>query len=111
MNKALRSQLYWRSKGYCEKCGTWIQQDNFAAHHRKLRSAGGKDHIQNLVALCHDCHNLGSDSIHLNPEIHYKLGWIVHGWQDPASVAICADDGRVILLNEDGTKLELEEKT
>lgn len=109
MNKALRAQLWWRSEGYCERCGTNIEQHDFAAHHRKLRSQGGKDDIQNLVAVCHQCHNLGTKSIHLNPKHSYLTGWMVHGWDDPANVVICTNHGLIVRLNQDGTKQTTEE--
>lgn len=110
MNKQLRAQLWWRCQGYCEKCETHIDQNNFAAHHRQLRSQGGKDDIQNLVALCHNCHNLGTKSIHLNPKHSYLTGWMVHGWQNPASVLICTDAGLIVSLNPEGTKTIYQEK-
>lgn len=110
MNKQLRALLWWRSEGYCERCGTNIEQHNFAAHHRQLRSQGGKDEIQNLVALCHQCHNLGTKSVHLNPKDSYAKGWMVHNWQNPEDVLICTDAGLIIRLNQDGTKTNYEEK-
>lgn len=111
MNKELRLQLWWRSEGYCEKCGTGLNQRAFAAHHRKLRSQGGQDEITNLVALCHFCHNLGTKSIHLNPAMSYKTGWMVHNWQDPEAVLICTDEGLIVGLNQDGTKTNYKEQT
>jgi len=110
MNKQLRAQLWWRSEGYCEKCGCYIDQHQFAAHHRMLRSQGGKDDITNLVALCHQCHNLGTKSVHLNPEESYKMGWMVHNWHNPADVLICTDAGLIVSLNADGTKTNYKEQ-
>jgi hypothetical protein len=107
MNQKLRQQLATRAQGWCEKCGGWTG-DTFAAHHRKLKSQGGKDHIQNLVALCHPCHNLGTHAIHLNPKQAVAGGWIVPVWADPAHTPICPDDGTTLELKENGTKLQGE---
>lgn len=107
MKPQLRAQLADRAQGYCEKCGYWTG-DLFAAHHRKLRSQGGKDHIQNLVALCHQCHNLGTHAIHLNPKQAVEGGWIVPTWNDPALIPVCTDDGQTIQLLPNGTKLQGE---
>lgn len=112
MNKQLRALLWWRSEGYCEKCGRGIEQDGFAAHHRKLRSQGGQDEITNLVALCHSCHNLGTASVHLNPEQAKANGWIVPNWKglEPANVLICTDAGLIVSLNSNGTKQTMKEQ-
>lgn len=37
----------------CEKCGK-VAVD---IHHKKKRSQGGSDEIDNLIALCRVCHN------------------------------------------------------
>ena len=107
MNQKLRQQLANRAQGYCEKCEQWTG-DQFAAHHRKLKSQGGKDHIQNLVALCHPCHNLGTHAVHLNPQKAVDRGWIVPTWADPATTPICTDANQTLQLKENGTKLQGE---
>jgi hypothetical protein len=50
--KHLRELVLARCKAYCEKCGLGLTED-FALHHRKLRSRGGKDTVDNLIALHH----------------------------------------------------------
>jgi 5-methylcytosine-specific restriction endonuclease McrA len=37
----------------CEKCGR-VAVD---IHHKKLKSQGGTDDIENLIAVCRTCHN------------------------------------------------------
>lgn len=103
MNKALRAQLFWRANGNCEKCNKGLEE-SWAAHHRKLRSQGGKDEITNLVALCHYCHNLGTVSVHLSVAKAIADGFIVPSWADPATTLICTSDGNKLCLNLDGTK-------
>jgi 5-methylcytosine-specific restriction endonuclease McrA len=104
VNKGLRAQLFWRSQGYCERCGGHIDQAEFAAHHRKLRAQGGQDTIQNLVALCHQCHNLGTNSVHLNVAVAIENGFIVPSWANESETLICPNDQIKLLLNTDGTK-------
>lgn len=57
-------QIYFKYFGYgeqdkilCEMC------HNLAVdiHHIIYKSRGGKDEIENLIALCRDCHNLAHD--------------------------------------------------
>ena len=38
----------------CEKCGG-VAVD---IHHIKLKSQGGTDDVENLIALCRPCHNI-----------------------------------------------------
>lgn len=54
-------------------------------HHRKLRSHGGQDAIENLLLLCPHCHKT---LIHGNPGRAYRLGFLVHSWEDPATAPV-----------------------
>ena len=66
-----------RSGGRCE-AGTEVCTEQVEhVHHRKMRSAGGSHSVDNLLALCHACH----DWIHANPEESYARGWLLHSWQ------------------------------
>lgn len=38
-------------------------------HHIKLKSQGGKDDIENLIALCRDCHIKAHDSKEFNKKL------------------------------------------
>jgi len=108
MKPAFRTKIYERSNGYCERCEQGLPE-SWAAHHRKLRAQGGKDEYVNVVALCHQCHNLGTASVHLNPAQAVDAGYIVPGWADPASTPICPSGGQKLLLLTDGTKQNLGE--
>ena len=98
---ALRESLLKRCSGYCEKCGRPLG-DDWAAHHRKLKKHGGPDTLPNLVALHHNCHNLGTTSIHLNPKNSYDTGFLVKSWNDPNNTPITLHGNKTVLLTLDG---------
>lgn len=105
----LRDIVYARCKGYCEKCGKSLPE-SWALHHRKLRSRGGKDEVSNFVALHHECHNLGTDSVHFNPANSRDYGLMVGSWQEPSECPLTLPDGSIVILNNEGTYTYLERK-
>jgi len=105
----LRARLAARSKGYCEMCGEGLG-DNWAMHHRKLKSRGGKDELANVIAVHHQCHNLGTNSIHLNPAWATENGFMVSSWLDPEMSPILYMMSDKVLLMEDGSIQKYEEK-
>lgn len=105
----LREIVKSRSGGYCEKCGKPLGE-SWALHHRKLRSRGGKDTLTNFVALHHQCHNLGTNSVHFNPRTAEQLGLMVPSWQDPKDAPLTLPSGAIVLLNDDGSYRYLERK-
>lgn len=107
MDKKVVALVQERAGDYCEACGGAAQQ-SMALHHRKLKSRGGKDTAANLISVHHKCHNLGTDSIHLNPEWAEQKGFMIPTWQNPAEVAISLPSGGFALLLDDGTKIILE---
>jgi hypothetical protein len=104
-----RQLVYSRSKGYCEKCGKQLPE-SWALHHRKLKSRGGQDEVANLVALHHSCHNLGTDSVHLNPTTASDKGLMVPSWQAPQDCPLTLPDGSIVTLTDDGEYHYLERK-
>ena len=98
----LREQVLARCNGYCEKCGRTLQE-SFALHHRKLKSRGGKDSVENLIALHHECHNLGTNSVHLNVKEAEKNGWIVPSYAEPSEYPVTLSDGSIVKLSTEGT--------
>ena len=44
MNKEIVETVLLRANGYCEVCGLVLT--DYALHHRKLKSRGGKDRIE-----------------------------------------------------------------
>lgn len=99
--KKMRELVFARSKGYCEKCGLRLPE-GWALHHRKLKSRGGKDEVSNFVALHHECHNLGTDSVHNNPCWADQLGLMVGSWQEPIEVPLTLPDGSHVILDNEG---------
>jgi len=70
-----------RSRGICELCGRRAATD---VHHRRMRSAGGADVVENFLDLCSSCHHV---SIHENPDWAYRHGLLLRrgstGHPDP----------------------------
>ena len=99
--KSIRNIVLARCKGYCEKCGGGLDE-NFALHHRKLRSRGGKDTPDNLVALHHECHNLGTNSVHLNIKMATERGLIVPSYATPSEFPLLLPNGFIVTLTVEG---------
>lgn len=69
--QSLKMALFRRSGGFCEAwkgnemCCAPITWYSFEPHHKKSRAHGGQDTLQNLLAVCHGCHQ----------RIHGTLQW------------------------------------
>ena len=106
MKQEVVDKVLERAGYYCECCG--LPCANFALHHRKLKSRGGKDEASNLMAVHHECHNLGTNSIHLNPKRATYNGWMVPAWADPSEFPMCMPDGSKVLLDNEGNYTQIE---
>ena len=104
LDKKIAETVLGRAKGYCERCG--VPSHDLALHHRKLKSRGGKDEVANLVAVCHKCHNLGTESIHLNPKKATDKGWMVSAYQDPSDVVLHIFGRNPVRLDQEGNYIE-----
>ncbi len=102
MDKKVVKIVEERAGDYCEVCGQ-PALPSMALHHRKLRSRGGKDTPSNLIRIHHGCHNLRTDSIHLNPSYAEDKGWTVPSWREPHEYPFERPDGSIVLLLDDGT--------
>ena len=107
MDKDVAEKVLERAQGYCEVCG--LPGDNFALHHRKLRSQGGKDEVANLIAVHHKCHNMGTHSIHLKPMVAKVKGWIVPSWANPIEYPLHLHNKEIVRLDNEGNYHRIEE--
>ena len=57
--------------------GTCQYRNPVHVHHRKYRSRGGTNSIENLVHLCQPCH----DFVHAFPDVSNKLRLSLHEWE------------------------------
>jgi hypothetical protein len=103
IKKDIINKVIERANGYCEVCG--LALTDYALHHRKLKSRGGKDSVSNLMVVHHSCHNLGTASIHLNPETATERGYMVSSWSEPEDVAVRQPDGIMVLFKNNGQKV------
>ena len=99
--KHLRDLVLARCQGYCEFCGLALT-DNFALHHRKFKSRGGKDEVNNLIALHHECHNLGTSSVHMNIKTSTISGHVVSRHAEPNNIPLHLPNGSIVTLTVDG---------
>ena len=107
--EVVRALVWSRARGYCEKCGGSLGE-SWALHHRKLRSRGGGDDVTNFLALHHECHNLGTKSVHNNPAEATELGFMVPSWADPAECPVTLPSGESVMLTPLGTYKYLTRK-
>ena len=83
-SKAAYASVAGRSGGVCEGCGMAPATN---MHHRKFRSAGGRDTAANLLHLCgmgntSGCHGIAHGALKM------QNGWSVAPWNDPALVPV-----------------------
>ena len=107
MDKKIVKIVLERAKGYCEVCG-WDLHEDYALHHRKLKSRGGKDSVSNLMVVHHKCHNLGTNSIHFNPERATQHGYMVSAWSEPHQIPVRQPDGKMVYFDDNGQKVEAQ---
>lgn len=102
LKKEIVKTVQARAGNYCETCGG-VASDSMALHHRKLKSRGGIDAPSNLIQVHHECHNLGTQSIHANPSMATDKGWMVSSWADPKTEPMLTPDGSWVILKDDGS--------
>lgn len=54
--KDIRHQLFLRSKGNCEQCGSIVSEDSGHMHERQHRGKGGEISLANSIFICPKCH-------------------------------------------------------
>lgn len=110
MKAEIANAVIKRANGYCESCGNPLAED-FALHHRKLRSRGGDDCVSNLIAVHHHCHNLGTDSIHLKPKDATLKGFMCPSWEQPENYPmwLYGKENLIVKLDVKGNYLKYKE--
>jgi 5-methylcytosine-specific restriction endonuclease McrA len=100
----LRDELWDRTGGgFCEKCGLKLSPLRWDAHHRLMRSHGGRDELPNLVALHPSCHTVAPGSVHQDTGAAYVRGLLLTGFgRDPRTAPLTLSEGRPVLLTYDG---------
>lgn len=93
--RRVRGIVWARCGGRCECCGAVLPPKGWHAHHRQLRSQGGQDTPENLLALTDTCH----DRIHLQRAVSEALGHIVPSHAVPAAVAVTVHGVGVVYLD------------
>jgi hypothetical protein len=81
-----RQEVYERSGGRCEftNGGERCRHPHEQTHHKRRRSQGGTDDLENLIGLCSMHHDL----IHANPEWAEGLGYLIRSRPEPLSSAV-----------------------
>lgn len=77
LTKANRYKLWARQHGVCPWCGRSLALDDMHAHHRLLRAHGGTWSLSNILGLHGDCHNVQPRSVHQNPSLAYREGFMI----------------------------------
>lgn len=93
-----------RDEHRCFKCGVILSDSwpGYSHHHRKLRSQGGADTMENLIMLCGSgttgCHGW----VHANPLESRNNGWLVSAYWEPAEVPVVHHARGRVLLDSHG---------
>jgi hypothetical protein len=100
----IRDIVRQRAGGLCELCGTETDPTLLQCaplfptmHHRFPHRRGGRDEVDNLLLLCHHCHQ---DRVHADEERAQAYGWMCTS--DYADQPVLCRKGWVWLM-EDGT--------
>jgi len=72
--KAAKAGVRARSPCFCEISHVGCTGQAVHVHHKRRRSQGGTDDPENLLHLCRK----GHDFVHANPEISFRMGWLLH---------------------------------
>ena len=81
-------EILYRSRLNCEVRLEGCEGRGRHLHHRKLRSQGGPDTVENGLHVCTPCHH----AIHTDPDVEpYDRGLLVHSWADPVDIPVTLD--------------------
>ena len=91
-------QIEERSGGICEGCGNAPATEK---HHRKFKSRGGKDTVDNGLDLCGWGNHTGCHGEAHSGAAAVVEGWSVNSWDDPRHRPVLYR-GRFVFLLPDG---------
>lgn len=91
--------LWVRDRDRCGWCGQALR-DRVDRHHRKRKTIGG-DRFCNVVLLHPECHTVNAGSVHTEPALAMRRGFIVPSWADPLEVPILLA-GEWFTFDDDG---------
>ena len=109
-----RERLYERTGGVCDWCGMGMRYEDMDAHHRKLRRRGGTWALSNIAGVHHDCHVNQPGSIHMNPNLAERRGFMLSQYAAdtiPLSmtfIQLHGQFGPLVHLHDDGTTTPAE---
>lgn len=83
----LRAAVFKRDGGSCVCCGDRLDPKVWECHHRKRRSQGGRDELENLIALAPN-HHIGV--VHRHVADSFRRGLLVRRTDNPRLIPILA---------------------
>jgi len=98
---AVRRLIRQRSGGQCEIGLPGCLGGARQPHHRKLRSRGGTNDVDNLLDACAACH----DWVHDNPAEATALGLQVLSWAKPGPISAVQEAVAKFIL--DGSRIDV----
>ncbi|MBP7708444.1 HNH endonuclease [Candidatus Pacearchaeota archaeon] len=85
-DQTLRKKVFERDKFTCKKCGLVDKQmKELEVHHIVPLCFDGKDELENLIALCSDCHHYAPNSreefeVYLREEMDGTMTTLIAAW-------------------------------
>lgn len=105
-DRPTRKAIFARDGDACVCCGISGEQAPLTVHHRINRGHGGNRTVNTVahgIVACWPCNGLMETSPARAEEAR-QAGWKLRRHQNPATVPVLYPDGRLWLLNPDGTR-------
>jgi hypothetical protein len=99
-----------RDGGRCFRCGEPLRDGWYSCHHRKLKSGGGTDSLDNRIML-HGSGTTGCHGwVHAHPQLARESGWLVSRYAEPGEVPVLHWERGMVYLLADGRVETTEER-